>query len=165
MTTARPAGDFSKSLNLAGTAVRASSLGCILGFSLCLAITRHAHRPELPLYIASLSLFHILEFWTTAAYNERNVTNQSFLLSSNGMAYWLAQLAGILEYACEARLDTFWYTSKTFHHSTLLTGLCLVILGQTIRSLAMIQAAENFSHALAYSKKPQHVLVTTGLYS
>lgn len=152
-------------LDPAGTAVRAALLGCTLGFSICLAVFSYTHRPELSLYIAFLSLFHLLEFWITAAYNPQNVTNESFLLSSNGVAYWAAQLAGVLEYVVEEHLRVAWHTSVTAARATFYFGLFLVIFGQTIRTVAMIQAAQSFSHALAYSKKEQHILVTTGIYS
>lgn len=40
-----------------------------------------------------------------------------------------------------------------------------MIIGQTIRSAAMIKAGKNFSHVLAYTRKDEHILVTDGLYS
>lgn len=152
-------------IDLVGTATRAAFLGCTFGFSICLTVTRLSSRPELPLYISALSLFHMLEFWITALYNPRNVTNQSFLLSSNGFAYWLAQLAGVAEYMVEQRLQVFWHASATIFRVTFLLGIVMILFGQLIRSIAMIQAAESFSHALAYAKVDTHVLVTRGLYS
>lgn len=157
--------DRDEVVDYAGTAVRASLLGCTLGFSACLAVTRFSHRPELPLYIACLSLFHIMEFWTTAAYNPRNTSNKSFLLSSNGAAYWAAQLAGVVEYLIEAYLQVPWHRSVSLYRWTFTVGLILVISGQVIRSTAMIHAAQSFSHALAYAKKEDHVLVTDGIYA
>lgn len=59
----------------AGTAVRAACLGCTLGASLTYAI-HESFPPALPLYIAFLSLFHLLEYWTTAQYNPGNVNNK-----------------------------------------------------------------------------------------
>jgi protein-S-isoprenylcysteine O-methyltransferase len=41
----------------------------------------------------------------------------------------------------------------------------MIILGQTLRSLAMIHASTNFSHAVAFGKRKDHVLVTDGVYS
>ncbi|KAJ2930174.1 hypothetical protein H1R20_g6911, partial [Candolleomyces eurysporus] len=41
----------------------------------------------------------------------------------------------------------------------------MIVLGQTLRSLAMIHASTNFSHAVAFGKRRGHVLVTNGVYS
>ncbi|KAJ1499454.1 hypothetical protein HMI55_004392, partial [Coelomomyces lativittatus] len=40
----------------------------------------------------------------------------------------------------------------------------LIIMGQSIRSLAMIQASTNFSHTIAFKKDTHHQLVQTGVY-
>lgn len=149
----------------AGTALRASALGCVIGFSLCLMCNNWSRRPELPLYVACLALFHLLEFWTTAKYNQQNVTNKSFLLSSNGLAYWAAQLIGIVEYTVEQYANVPWHNSKIVYWWSFRAGITLIFVGQLVRSVAMIQAARSFSHALAYTKKDEHVLVTHGIYS
>lgn len=47
----------------------------------------------------------------------------------------------------------------------LTTGLFLVLMGQSFRSLAMIHASSNFSHQIALHKDPSHTLVTSGVYS
>src|ERR1700734_1607904 len=49
--------------------------------------------------------------------------------------------------------------------SFLTTGLCMVVMGQMFRTLAMIHASSNFSHQIAYKKDPNHILVTSGVYS
>jgi protein-S-isoprenylcysteine O-methyltransferase len=43
-------------------------------------------------------------------------------------------------------------------------GVSLLILGQILRSTAMIHAASNFSHSVALYKMEHHVLVTGGIY-
>ena len=40
-----------------------------------------------------------------------------------------------------------------------------MLIGQTARSLAMVHASSNFSHAVAWRKRPDHQLVTTGVYA
>jgi hypothetical protein len=52
-----------------GVAVRAACLGCLLGASMTVAVLVTPTRPFLPLYVASLALFHLLEYWTTARYS------------------------------------------------------------------------------------------------
>jgi protein-S-isoprenylcysteine O-methyltransferase len=45
-----------------------------------------------------------------------------------------------------------------------IAGIAMVVLGQTLRSAAMIQAATNFSHSVAFAKRDTHKLVTDGVY-
>lgn len=40
-----------------------------------------------------------------------------------------------------------------------------MLVGQTLRSLAMAHAAESFSHIVATTKREDHQLVTTGVYA
>ena len=85
----------------------------------------------------------------------------AFLLSANGVPYWVAQASGVVEYALERQ---FWGIVKKFRFVTAF-GLAIMIIGQTIRSAAMIKAGKSFSHVLAYTRKDEHILVTDGLYS
>lgn len=41
----------------------------------------------------------------------------------------------------------------------------MVLVGQVLRSSAMIKASTNFSHTLAFRKAESHRLVTDGIYS
>lgn len=45
------------------------------------------------------------------------------------------------------------------------TGVVLALLGQVLRSTAMIHAATNFSHQVAFRKAESHQLVTNGIYA
>lgn len=45
------------------------------------------------------------------------------------------------------------------------TGMIMVLLGQFMRSAAMIHASTNFSHSLAFRKLESHRLVTDGIYA
>lgn len=47
---------------------------------------------------------------------------------------------------------------------TILLGIVVTLLGQVLRSVAMIHAGSNFSHQLAFRKVAGHVLVTGGIY-
>lgn len=46
-----------------------------------------------------------------------------------------------------------------------LLGVLLVIVGQILRSTAMIHASTNFSHTVAFNKRATHQLVTDGIYA
>lgn len=43
-------------------------------------------------------------------------------------------------------------------------GMAITVLGQVLRSTAMIHAATNFSHIVAFRKRQDHQLVTSGIY-
>lgn len=44
-------------------------------------------------------------------------------------------------------------------------GLACCICGEVTRKLAMLHAGNGFTHRLALSKRPDHRLVTTGIYA
>lgn len=85
----------------------------------------------------------------------------SAFLLQNGVEYMAAHAFGVLEYIVE------WYMVPSWkqHTSLYIIGLALLLVGQALRSLAMIHASTNFSHALALTKREDHVLVTTGVYA
>ena len=43
--------------------------------------------------------------------------------------------------------------------------MVIVIVGQALRSMAMIQASTNFSHLVAHDKAEGHRLVKEGVYA
>lgn len=45
-----------------------------------------------------------------------------------------------------------------------LRTFCFVWIGQTLRAAAMWTAKSNFSHTIEEQKRPEHMLVTTGVY-
>uniref|UniRef100_A0A1I7X2N9 Protein-S-isoprenylcysteine O-methyltransferase n=1 Tax=Heterorhabditis bacteriophora TaxID=37862 RepID=A0A1I7X2N9_HETBA len=44
-------------------------------------------------------------------------------------------------------------------------GFILCIFGEILRKTAMVHAGNGFTHKLALSKRPDHRLVTSGIYS
>lgn len=46
----------------------------------------------------------------------------------------------------------------------MLLGLILVVIGQVVRSAAMVQAGPSFNHIVQQTQKQEHILVTTGIY-
>ena len=116
--------------------------------------------PQLSIYLLSWVLFHMLEFSVTAAYNPTRLFSDSFLLN-NGVHYHIAHLGSLIEFCLTAHL---YPASKGVWIGTYV-GLALIVAGQTLRSLAMIHAHNNFSHVLAYHKRNDHELVTTGVYA
>lgn len=176
---------------LSGIARRAFLLGN--SASLGLAITVYyiyngSILWRVPAFVVALSIFHFLEFWTTARYNTPNAQVSSFLLSSNGSAYTIAHTCATLECLITALYKTYghhivlpftlpkfasswtaWIPAALFpewdNKVNIILGLFLIILGQTIRSLAMAQAGQSFNHVVQVRKQNTHALITHGVYS
>lgn len=157
--------------SLSGIATRSFILGNVLVLSCTLTIYTFLSHPSsplwrAPLFLSILSLFHFLEFWTTARYNTRSALVSSFLLSQNGSAYNIAHTTAL----AECLLTNFLFPQRNWLHPLLrnvllFVGLLAVIGGQTIRSAAMIAAGTNFNHVVQRKKDASHRLVTTGVYA
>ncbi|CUS09885.1 unnamed protein product [Tuber aestivum] len=157
-----PSGIYS----LSAIAIRAFLLGTTFASSFLLAYLLRSTYPQLPLFVTALSLFHFLEFWTTAEYNTRKAKVSSYLLTNNGMAYNLAHTAafteGLLEWLVWGRGEGWkgeWASGRLW-----IVGVVLILGGQVARSLAMVHAGTNFSHLVAYRKEEGHVLVKSGIF-
>lgn len=156
--------------SLAGIATRSFCLGITftIGVSATLTTLLFTSSPlwRLPFFLGSLSLFHFLEFWTTAAYNTRAAEVGSFLLTSNWPGYAIAHSFATFE--CLVT-HFFWPDARwtPFHLSPLicLAGLVLTVVGQTVRTVAMVQAGPSFNHLVQHQRSAGHVLVTTGIYA
>ncbi|KAK0630668.1 Isoprenylcysteine carboxyl methyltransferase family-domain-containing protein [Bombardia bombarda] len=158
-----------QSKSLAGIAVRSFCLGIALTIgiagTLCTLFFTSSPLWRVPFFLASLSLFHFLEFWTTAAYNTKAADISSFLLTSNWPAWPIAHSTATLECLVTNLLwpDRSWAPLHAGWLSCLL-GLGLVVVGQTIRTVAMVQAGPSFNHQVQHHRGASHVLVTTGIY-
>ena len=128
-------------------------------------------------FVATLSIFHYLEFDATARYNPPDAKLSSFLLSSNGSAYNIAHTSALIEFGIRKwlqssqgpscldlpyRLPMFLPTIP--HTLPLIVGFVLVALGQGVRSAAMAEAGKSFNHVVQSRKKDDHVLVKSGVY-
>ncbi|KAI9693549.1 MAG: hypothetical protein M1820_009164 [Bogoriella megaspora] len=150
------------------------TLGLLLTLYLLLLTTPSV--PYAPLWRASLflsilSIYHFLEFYTTARWNTIRVLASSFLLTGNGAAYFTAQAAAFIEIF----VVTYFYPGggnavpipwAWFRTPTLLAlGATLVVIGQGIRSLGMAHLGTNFNHIVQIRRNAEHELVTTGVYA
>lgn len=155
--------------SLAGIALRAFCLGLGLAVGVIATVTlllaTGSPLWRLPFFLSALATFHFLEFWTTAAYNTREAEVSSFLLTANWPAYAIAHSVASLECLITNLIfpDRQW---APFHLGTLtmLVGIALVVVGQVVRSVAMVQAGPSFNHIVQQKPKEDHVLVTTGIY-
>ncbi|KAF9737755.1 hypothetical protein PMIN06_012411 [Paraphaeosphaeria minitans] len=157
-----PGGDRS----LAGVAIRAFLLGVsgAVGFLFTAALAYSGIGLWRPcFFLAVLSVFHFLEFWTTAAYNTPTAYISSFLLT-NGSRYRQAHTVAFVETIVTSYFFPAW--QARVHPPWLIAlGVVMIVVGQVVRSLAMVQAGTNFNHQVQQHKNEGHELVTTGLYS
>lgn len=155
--------------SLSGIAIRAFLLGLVLSTSVIsafyLVIFTSSPLWRLPTFLATLSLFHFLEFWTTARYNTRSAQISSFLFSQNGSAYNIAHTAAMLE----CLITNLIFPNRSWAPCPvsavlIITGLAVISVGQGVRSIAMVQAGTNFNHIVQHRKTNEHQLVTSGAY-
>ncbi|KAL0949432.1 hypothetical protein HGRIS_009492 [Hohenbuehelia grisea] len=161
--TVRPRG------NIPNTPLAASTTSFILGAVFCFgALTSLGlgfsqywwSTYQLGFFVAAWSFFHWAEFAVTAGWNLEKCSVDSFLLD-NGAMYHVANGTALAEYLLslyfKPELKSYPYASTI--------GIAVVILGQTLRSMAMIHASTNFSHLVAFKKRDTHKLVTDGIYA
>ena len=128
-------------------------------------------------FVATLSIFHYLEFDATARYNPADAKLSSFLLSSNGSAYNIAHMSALIEFGIRKWLQSSQRTSwmeVPFRLPAFLPvtpqilppvlGFLLVAIGQGVRSAAMAEAGKSFNHVVQSRKKDDHVLIQSGVY-
>jgi protein-S-isoprenylcysteine O-methyltransferase len=152
--------------SLSGIAVRAFCLGMALMLGLVMAafLAYYESRLWRPwLFLSTLSTFHFLEFYTTAAYNTPKAWVASFLLT-NGDQYRQAHTMAFIETCVTTYFFPSWQ-AKVHTPVVFALGIVLVVVGQAVRSFAMVQAGTNFNHTVQSKKNDDHELVTTGLYT
>lgn len=158
--------------SLSGIAIRSFCLGITLALGLTgtLILLLFTASPlwRLPFFLAALSLFHFLEFWTTAAYNTRAADVSSFILTSNWPGYAVAHTVATLECLLTHTLLPLPLPLPLPRLPVVVAvavGLALVVLGQAVRSAAMVQAGPSFNHTVQRRRGAGHVLVTAGVYA
>ncbi|KZT12514.1 protein-s-isoprenylcysteine O-methyltransferase [Laetiporus sulphureus 93-53] len=114
---------------------------------------------QLGFFLAAWSAFHWGEFAVTAGWNKDKCSIDSFLLE-NGIQYHMAHGFAIFEYLITLYFRPTW--KKHAYVSAL--GVILAVVGQMLRSAAMIHAGSSFSHIVALRKVDTHILVTDGVY-
>jgi len=147
---------------------RALFLGSVFGVGLSLstgAIAASASdsvATSLGLYTCALSFFHYSEFLSTAWWNPKHLSVDSFLLN-HSPEYHLALGVSWVEFVVEF----FLFGGGGFKDFDVVAkcGLALIVLGEFCRKLAMWTAKANFNHLIQWEKNPEHVLVTEGIYS
>lgn len=121
----------------------------ILNFTACRQISQ--------LFFA-IFFFHSSEFLLAVHFHGiHKVTFSSLLIS---LDYVMAMVCSLIEYLVEAyffpEMKEVWGVSNM--------GLALVIIGETIRKLAILTAGRSFTHLIKRYIEDDHVLITHGLY-
>lgn len=111
-------------------------------------------------YATAVSTFHLAEYFTTALANPSAATADSFLVN-HSTGYTAAALTSWTEFG----LRCAWRPTYNLPTPVVAFGLVLVLVAQTIRSLAMMTAGPSFNHIIQTKKKDNHVLITHGIYS
>mmetsp|Transcript_20349 Transcript_20349/g.20471 ORF Transcript_20349/g.20471 Transcript_20349/m.20471 type:complete len:277 (-) Transcript_20349:27-857(-) len=111
-------------------------------------------------YMTLLCSFHLLEFYTVAAYNPRELSFDSFLIN-HSKSYTVAAVCSWIEYW----IETYYFDSIKHNLYAVGVGMYLVFIGQLVRYWAMRTCGEHFSHIIMTRRRPGHELVTTGIYS
>ncbi|CAG8659376.1 5311_t:CDS:2 [Ambispora gerdemannii] len=140
-------------------AVYSFLIGATFGVGISVAVGSNT-VPQLGGFLTALAFFHIMEYLLTAMVNADKLSMDAFLIH-NGISYHIAHTAGLIEFLIE--LYFFPELKKT--EWAIFIGVLLIMIGQTARSLAMWHAKHNFSHQIAFQKRRDHELVTTGIYS
>ena len=111
-------------------------------------------------YMAAISFFHWSEYVTTAMYNPHTLSFDSFLIN-HSWEYGVAAITSWLEFWGEY----YFFPGLKGIRLFFWVGLAMVVLGETLRKVAMFTAASNFTHIVQLVKRSNHTLVTTGVYS
>jgi len=161
---------FRSNLGLGRAALLGTIIGVLLGAHLSLLIVFMALKwhdvwedrslmiIQWAIFVISVCIFHLAEFFVTAMYNPTVVSNKSFMVN-HSKPYTAA-----LMLACSEFFVRFIFFPSLSRRAICGIGIVLVIFGQTVRSLAMKTAGESFNHVIQLSKKDSHILVTHGIY-
>lgn len=112
------------------------------------------------IYMALLCSFHFLEFFVTAVRQANTLSYNSYVVN-HGRSYTIAAVFSWLEFWMEAYFFGKW---KIFSFLSWI-GVCIMLLGQVVRSVAMWTCGDSFSHIIADEKTDEHKLITHGIYS
>jgi len=136
-------------------------LSCMLPLLLLLLLPSAA---PFAVYFFLLVLFHMSEYLLTAAFRPDTLGFDNFLLN-HSLPYQVCVLAAWLEYWLEYGFAGSWWPGGKQWGALNTLGLCLCLLGLCTRSLGMATASTNFSHKIEDEKRPEHRLVTHGIYA
>jgi protein-S-isoprenylcysteine O-methyltransferase len=139
-------------------------------------------------YVVTVCTFHFMEFFVTAFYNPTQCSADSFLINhstsytaaaiASWMEFWLTRILVVLLMRIVTTTTSKVVTTIPrgivssgirlwihWSHWSFGLGIVIVVMGQVIRSLAMMTAGESFNHLIQTRRKANHVLITHGVYA
>jgi len=142
---------------------RVGILGMVLGFGLAWSAMMVLILPRFArfyMWIASMCVFQILEYFCMSLAQPRSLSSKHILLFYNRYS-----LLGIAAACVEYWLGSLFMPKvKAVFGIFGFLGLLMAIFGQTLRTVSMLTAGNNFNYDLAKEKQPGLKLVTEGVY-
>ena len=135
------------------------SLGLVFSVGGLIAVSGQSFS-SFGVYMMAMSFFHWSEYVTTSIFNAPTLSLDSFLIN-HSWEYGLAAVASWLEFWVELHF----FPGLKALRVLFWVGLVMVILGEILRKVAMFTAGSNFTHQVQNIKRPNHTLITTGVYS
>lgn len=140
--------------------IRAAFVGTVFSSGIFVVVLAPTSYKIFGCYLCVLSFFHYSEFLAIALSNPETLSVDSFILD-HSLDYKIAAAASWIEFFIERYIypgmKTIWWFS--------LLGLTLCLLGETLRKAAMLTARVSFTHTVQNERKPNHKLITSGVYS
>ncbi|CAH2048913.1 unnamed protein product, partial [Iphiclides podalirius] len=139
--------------------LRASGLGSAMAVGFYLMTFNNGWK-VFGMYVVALTFFHFSEFMAVALTNPKTVTIDSFILN-HSVQYALAAVASWIEWAVEF----YFFPEMKLNFWLSELGVMMCIGGEMLRKKAMFTAKTNFTHTVQFVKRPEHRLVTHGVYA
>lgn len=117
-------------------------------------------QPLFGSHLAFMATFHLFEFLFVAVFHPDDLTTDSFFIY-HSKEFTIANSCAVSEFW----LEYFFFPSLKRFTWISMIGIVICIIGQAMRTVAMLTAGRNFTLLIAERKKSQHTLVTTGVYS
>lgn len=109
-------------------------------------------------FFLAILFFHSSEYiLAVAVHGTSNISLSSLLLSKE---YVLAMVFSLVEYFFEVLL----FPGLKEHLWVSNLGLAMVVIGDTVRKLAIVTAGRSFTHLIKVNHEDHHKLVTNGVY-
>ena len=137
----------------------AAALGALFATGVALLVGAPAWR-DMGAFMCMLALYHMWEWSYVALFHRDELSGDSFLI--NHSVEWVCAWAfALAEYVVEHAL---WPGMKS-RALVMLVGWCVAAAGQGLRTASMWHAGSNFAHLIEDEARPDHELVTTGVYA
>lgn len=156
---------FESRVGLARVALLAGALGIIFGVH-CTVLLLGSLSPVVfswCVYACFMCIYHWSEFLVTCVYHPHLASFDSFLVNQS-LQYGIALVVSWGEFWVTSLLAPRLKSDSLLDPAITWMGIGLIVLGQTCRTMSMIQAGPGFTHQIAFERAARHELVTHGVY-